>query len=876
MKKLLTAAAGTLVLVSVLALASGPLGRAASLADTTKPVVASHADVTANATGASTAVTYTAPTATDETDPPNPAVSCSPASGSGFPLGSTLVTCSATDTAGNTGTSTFHVIVSDVTPPTLSSHADVTANATGASTVVTYTAPSASDAVDPSPSVSCSPASGSGFAVGSTLVTCTATDASGNHSSTTFNVIVQGDVTPPTLAPHADVTANATGASTVVTYTAPAASDAVDPSPSVSCSPASGSGFAVGSTLVTCTATDASGNHASSTFHVVVADTTPPALSSHADVTASQTGATTVVSYTAPAASDAVDPSPSVSCSPASGSGFAAGSTLVTCTATDASGNHASSTFHVVVADTTPPTIALDAPAGGAKLTGTVSLAVSGVSDGNGVAGVSFRFCDATANATCTPASGSSAAGTDGGGGSWTATPAASAFVDGHSYTWDAVATDAAGNAGTTGTRSFVVDRTVPVLVVPSAVRVEADGGGGSRVSYTVSGSDDGEALAAAAITCKPASGSLFSLGTTQVSCSTAPDPGGNVGSASFSVSVVDTTSPILAVPPDSTVTATSAAGIPKTASAVARLLAAASAVDLVDGRRGVSNNAPGTLPVGTTVVVFTAKDGSGNAATKSMRITVSVPPARGGGGGGATPATPKAIDTTPPANPPALVAVPGPGWIRLTWKLPADKDLDHVEIFRSGQRTSAALSESRVYSGTGTSFTDRGLRATMRYRYLVVAFDKTGNRSTGSVAVSSPKLVMLTAPAAGIAVKRVPVLRWRPRAGARYYNVQLYRGKTKILSAWPKKVTLKLAASWRYRGKRFRLTPGTYHWYVWPGTGARAAGTYGAVLGESTFVVPKGIKLKSAAAAKKKPKKAKTARGTAQSGGSRQKVLPI
>jgi hypothetical protein len=63
-----------------------------------------------------------------------------------------------------------------------------TSNAAGA--VVTYATPTASDIVDPSPEVTCSPASGATFVRGTTTVTCTATDASGNDTSRDFTVQV--------------------------------------------------------------------------------------------------------------------------------------------------------------------------------------------------------------------------------------------------------------------------------------------------------------------------------------------------------------------------------------------------------------------------------------------------------------------------------------------------------------------------------------------------------------------------------------------------------------------------------------------------------------------------------------------------------------
>ncbi len=66
------------------------------------------------------------------------------------------------------------------------------ADPTGA--VVTFPLPAATDNEDPSPDVVCDHASGSRFPVGSTLVTCTATDASGNTARTTFTVLLRGSL----------------------------------------------------------------------------------------------------------------------------------------------------------------------------------------------------------------------------------------------------------------------------------------------------------------------------------------------------------------------------------------------------------------------------------------------------------------------------------------------------------------------------------------------------------------------------------------------------------------------------------------------------------------------------------------------------------
>ena len=82
----------------------------ALLPDVTAPVVTVPADITVQATGADGAVVTFAATANDDRDgalTPN----CTPPSGSTFVLGTTTVTCTATDAAGNTGSAEFLVTV---------------------------------------------------------------------------------------------------------------------------------------------------------------------------------------------------------------------------------------------------------------------------------------------------------------------------------------------------------------------------------------------------------------------------------------------------------------------------------------------------------------------------------------------------------------------------------------------------------------------------------------------------------------------------------------------------------------------------------------------------------------------------------------------
>ena len=156
------------------------------------------------------------------------------------------------------------------------------------------------------------------------------------------------------------------------------------------------------------------------------------------------------------------------------------------------------------------------------------------------------------------------------------------------------------------------------------------------------------------------------------------------------------------------------------------------------------------------------------------------------------------------------------------------------------------------VFSAKATKFTDRGLTNDTQYRYVVVTYDKTGNHSAGLAILATPQVQKLIKPLDGAAVKKPPVLMWRPVAEADYYNVQLFRdpGKAltgsfvtsakKILSAWPKTTHFALKAKWKFQGRTYRLTKGTYRWFVWPGFGSRAQNNYGAVLGENVFTVRK------------------------------------
>ncbi len=474
------------------------------------PVITVPNDITAEATSAAGAAVSFSVTATGSAT-----ISCSPASGATFPLGTTTVSCSATS-AGGTSSDSFHVTVVDTTAPVLTLPGTINAGATsGAGAVVTFAA-TAADLVDGSTPVFCNPPSGSTFPIGTTVVTCVSADSRFNTSSGTFMVIVSADVTPPVLTLPSNITAEATSASgAVVTYTA-SANDNVDGPVAVTCSPASGSTFPIGTTTVQCSATDAHGNTANGSFTVTVRDTTPPTLALPANITAEATSASgAVVTYTA-SANDGVDGPVAVTCSPASGSTFPIGTTTVQCSASDAHSNTANGSFTVTVRDTTPPALALPA-----NIT-TEATSASGATAT--YTATSTDLVDGARPVTCTPASGST-------------------FPLG-TTTVQCSATDLHSNTATGSFTVTVRDTTPPVLTLPATITKEATSTSGAAVTYTATSTDivDGSRP----VTCTPPSGSTFPLGTTTVQC-TATDTHNNTAHGSFSVIVRDTTPPTIA-----------------------------------------------------------------------------------------------------------------------------------------------------------------------------------------------------------------------------------------------------------------------------------------------------------------------------------------
>jgi hypothetical protein len=398
--------------------------------------------------------------------------------------------------------------VRDTTPPFLNIPNGMTVEANNASGAIVTFFTSAFDNVDgPLPAL-CTHTSGSMFPFGQTTVDCSASDRSGNTAHGSFTVLVQ-DTRPPFLSTPNDQTREANSrVGAVVTYFV-SANDSVDGLVTATCSPASGSSFGFGPTTVTCSATDAHGNSASSSFTITVQDTKPPFLSTPMDQTReAMSPAGAIVSYTA-MANDSVDGPLTPTCAPASGSTFGFGPTTVSCSATDAHGNSASKSFTITVRDTTPPQI-------------STPRNVSAEATSPNGAGVAFSvtasdLVDGPRPVSCTPALGST-------------------FPLGHTQVTCA-ASDAAGNSATSLIDVLVVDTTAPVLTVPANIVTDATGPAGKIVTFSATATDSGSGVKS--VTPDHASGSTFAVGTTTVLV-TAVDNVGNSASASFTVTVLN------------------------------------------------------------------------------------------------------------------------------------------------------------------------------------------------------------------------------------------------------------------------------------------------------------------------------------------------
>jgi hypothetical protein len=552
--------------------------------DNQPPAISCPANITksADANVCTATVTYATPTATDNCTGVG-SVTCTPPSGSSFPKGATMVTCSATDARGNSSSCSFTVTIADSQSPTLGA-CPVNQNLSTASACVTanFTPPTVSDNC-PGATVSCVPPSGTCFSVGTTTVTCTGTDTSGNTTSCSFTMTV----TLCAISCPANVTTPAANGqcSAVVNYSAPTTTGSCG---TVTCSPTNGSTFSKGTTTVTCSTQTGP----SCSFTVTVNDTQAPQITCPANITQATANGQcqAVVTYANATATDNCLGVGTPKCTPASGSTFAKGTTTVTCTVSDGSGNSGSCNFTVAVTDSEAPHISCPTniirPTDAGQCAAVVSYATPQATDN----------CPNVGAVVCSPASGTS-------------------FAKGVT-TVNCTVADASGNTKSCSFTVTVNDTTPPQIACPANIVRPTDVGQcAAIVTYAPTATDNCPGVA---VVCIPPSGSSFPKGITTVNC-VATDTSKNTSSCTFTVTVTDTQPPTIACPPNQTRVAVN----PGDATVVVTYPPPV-----------FSDNCPGVtvacvppsgsaFPLGATTVTCTTSDAAGNTATCSFTVTV-------------------------------------------------------------------------------------------------------------------------------------------------------------------------------------------------------------------------------------------------------------
>ncbi len=290
----------------------------------------------------------------------------SQASGTLFPIGTTIVSYNAMDECGSTTTCTFNVTVNAINSDiSITCPADivVAANPGAISKIITWANPSTtSNCTTGSVNIIASITSGSAFQTGTTTpVTLTATDDCGGAIACTFNVTVNEGTSIVNLACPSDIIVDASVGATseIVTYQ--------NPIGNTTCATngitlellngfASGEAFPIGTTIVEYKGIDLCGSTDICSFTVTVNAPTPVEIQINcpADITETVTSPTGIVPvlWATPTGGSTCGTggyAVTQTAGPASGSAFSAGSTVITYTATDNCGSSTTCSFTITV-----------------------------------------------------------------------------------------------------------------------------------------------------------------------------------------------------------------------------------------------------------------------------------------------------------------------------------------------------------------------------------------------------------------------------------------------------------------------------------------------------------------------------------------------
>ena len=553
------------------------------------PAITSSSDLTANtALGlCSAVVTYGAPAVIGY---PAPAVTYSfsgatagsgtgTGSGAAFNNGITTVTLTAANSCGTPNCS-FTITISDNINPSITAPAAITVNTNTGCTAaeVSLGTPETADNCTIASVVNDAPEA---FPIGNTTVTWTVTDGSGNTAAAVQTVTVTDNVNPVITSPG-DITVNTNTGNTATGVNLGTAITA-DNCTVASITNDAPSAFPIGNTTVTWTAADGSGNTAAATQTVTVTDNINPVITAPAAVTVNTNSGCTAIGVNIGTAATSDNAAVASLTNDHPSTAYPLGNTTVTWTVTDGSGNTSVAAQTVTVTDDINPSIT--APADIILNTNTGCTA----------AGVGLGTPEAEDNCTVANITNDH--------------PSTTYSLGNTNVIW--TVTDGSGNTATAVQTVTVADNVNPTINAPASVTVNTNTG------CTASGVNIGTAATAdncSVVSVTNDAPAVFQLGNTTVTW-TVTDGSGNTKTASQTVIVSDTVKPTITAPAD--VTSCNAAAITLGTPNTADNCSVAN----------VNNNAPAAYPLGTTTVIWTVADGSGNTASSSQTITVSSSP---------------------------------------------------------------------------------------------------------------------------------------------------------------------------------------------------------------------------------------------------------
>ena len=407
---------------------------------------------------------------------------------------------------------------------------------------------------------------------GTTVITWTFTDAVGNSSTQTQNVIIQ-DVT----APVANITtlADITGECSVANPAAPTAKDNCDGS-IIGTTTTTFPVTTAGTTVVTWTFTDTSGNSSTQTQNIIINDVTAPVANT--TTLADITGECSVEAPSAPRATDNCDGT-IIGTTNTTFPVTTPGTTVVTWSYTDTQGNISTQTQNIIIEDVTAPVADV---ASLADLTDECSVA-------NPAAPTATDNCDGAITGTTTSTFPVTTPGTT-------------------VITW--TFTDIAGNASTQTQNIIIDDSTAPVVDVTNLTELTGECSVTAPAPPTASDNCDGTIVGITTTTFP-----ITTPGTTVVTW-TFTDTAGNSTTQTQNIIIDDSTAPVAdaATLPD----LIGECSPPATPTAP-------TATDNCDG--AITGTTTTIFPItsnGTTVVTWTFTDAAGNASTQTQNVIIN------------------------------------------------------------------------------------------------------------------------------------------------------------------------------------------------------------------------------------------------------------